>query len=107
MGRVADRCLSVVFPYGIGEFLLYQAGWLRPYVEFIRLGQVGFGYEFVSPFWAGFFVDSNDVSVGSLIQACSVFVALDPPLVYSLLLAADSTSTLGCPLPLVPWSPIW
>ena len=33
------------------------------------------------------FVGSNDFSVGSLIQACSVFVALDPPLVYSLLAA--------------------
>ena len=33
------------------------------------------------------FVGSNDFSVGSLIQACSVFVALDPPLAYS---------SLGC-----------
>ena len=26
LGRAADRCLSVVFPYGIGEFRLYWAG---------------------------------------------------------------------------------
>ena len=43
-GRVA-QALGIVYPYGVGEFRLYWAGWFRLYVESVRLGQVGFGNE--------------------------------------------------------------